>query len=151
MIIQKTYRFKLKLNSTQRFQIENMISQCRLVYNLALETKINAYSTYKKNLTRFDLDKQLTELKQEFDWLYETPSGTLQDVLERLDKAYKSFFKGGGFPKWAKKDKYKSVTFKSVKIDSNNRVKLPKLGSVKYFNSQEIKGKTTCIKSLLNS
>jgi len=141
MNIQKTYRFKLKLNSTQTNQIERMIGSARFVYNLALETKINAYNTHRVNLSRFDLDKQLTNLKQEIDWLYETPSQTLQDVLERLDKAYKSFFNGGGFPRWAKKGEYSSVTFKSVKIENVNRVKLPKLGSVKYFNSQEIKGK----------
>jgi putative transposase len=65
----------------------------------------------------------------------------LQAVVERLDKTYRSFFKGGGFPKWAKKGRYNSITFKdSVKQQTHNRITIPKIGSIKYFNSQPIEG-----------
>lgn len=138
--ISKTYKFKLKLTSNQENHIDRMIGSCRVVYNLAKETKEYAYKSRGVSLSAYNLMKQLTDLKYEVEWLKETPAQTLQDSIERLDKAYKSFFKGGGYPKWAKKHKYNSITFKQVKQDTYNRVKLPKIGSVKYFFSQEMKG-----------
>ena len=138
--ISKTYKFKLRLTPNQSNHIDRMIGSCRVVYNLAKETKEYAYKSKAVSLSSYDLMKQLPELKKEYGWLKETPSGTLQDSIERLDKAYKSFFKGGGYPKWAKRDRYSSITFKAVKQDKYNRVILPKIGSVKYFFSQEMKG-----------
>jgi len=43
----------------------------RFVYNLALETKMNAYNGNKINLSRFDLQKQVVDLKQDCEWLKE--------------------------------------------------------------------------------
>lgn len=139
MEIVKTYKFKLRLTKKQVNQIDSWIGTCRFVYNLALETKMYAYKSRGVNLSCYDLMKQLPELKREADWIKDVPSASLQDVIERLDKAYSSFFKGGGFPKWAKKGKYNSITFKSVKIKDKKLV-LPKLKCVKYFDSREIKG-----------
>ena len=84
------------------------------------------------------MDKQLVGLK-DTDWIKAVPSQSLQDVIERLDKAYQSFFKGGGYPKWAKRGKYNSITFKSVKTSaSKGSFVLPKLEKVKTFYSQAI-------------
>jgi len=138
--INKTYKFKLKLTNNQKNRIDNWINTCRAVYNLALETKSTTYKSHRISLSCFDLIKQLFELRNEFDWIKDVPYGSLQDVIERLDKAYISFFKGRGFPKFIDKARYNSITFKLIKIDTHNRVKLPKIGSIKYFNSQEIKG-----------
>jgi len=66
----------------------------------------------------------------------------LQEVTDRLFKAYDSFFKGKGFPKFAKKGLYSSFTFKQgVKLHQNtNTVQLPKIGKVKYRKSQVVDG-----------
>ncbi len=136
----KTYQYKLRnLSATQTHRLNSWIGACRFVYNLALETKQHAYKAYGVNLSRFDLDKQLVALK-EVDWIKDIPSQSTQDVLQRLDKAYQSFFKGGGFPKWAKKGKYNSITFKSIHRNKceAGRFVLPKLGEVKTFYSREI-------------
>lgn len=61
------------------------------------------------------------------------------NVFERLDVAYSKFFAGGGFPKWAKKGKYNSLLFKSVKFN-NGTFELPKLGSVKVFKDRRPEG-----------
>jgi len=136
----KTYKYKLRLTNKQANLIDNYINISRLVYNLSLETKMYAYKSQGTSLSKFDLMKQLTDCKKEFDWMKSVPSQTLQDSIERMDKAYQSFFKGAGFPKFGKKDSYNSVTFKSVSIDTHNRVKLPKIGSVKYHSSRPIEG-----------
>jgi len=134
MRLTRTYRYKLRLNATQTKKIDQWIGTCRYVYNLALETKINAYKSAGISLSKFDLMRQLTELK-DVKWIKDVPSQTLQNVIERLDTAYQSFFRGGGFPKWAKKDSYDSILFKSVKWTGSTFV-LPKIGELKIFKDR---------------
>jgi len=58
----------------------------------------------------------------------------LQEVTDRLFKAYDGFFKlGKGLPKLAKKGLYSSFSFKQgVKLHQNpNTVQVPKIGKVK--------------------
>lgn len=148
MTITKTYKFKLKSTVAQEKYFSDCISHCRYLYNVAKEAKEWAYKSYGLTLNYYDLANELPILKKQEPWLKEVPSQTLQDVLTRLDLAFKSFFKGGGYPSWAKKHKYNSITFKSIKQDTYNRVILPKIGSVKYFASQQIKGKL-CIATVI--
>jgi putative transposase len=85
--------------------------------------------------------------KDELSWIKNANSQTLQDVIERLDKTYQIFFNGGGFPKFAKKNKFKSFSFPQyVKLLPSTskrvgKVKLPKIGSVNYINSRNFAGK----------
>lgn len=136
----KTYKFKLKLTNPQKELVDEYINTARCLYNLALETRLYAYSSHKVYWNYYDLSSQLTDLRKEFDWIRKLPSNTCQDVLERQEKAFKSFFKGSGFPKFAKKDRYNSVTFKNVKSHTHNRIKIEKLGSIKYFASRQMEG-----------
>lgn len=137
----RTYKRKLKPTKEQESRIISWIGTCRVVYNLGLEIKIAAYKTHGKSVSAYDLQKQITELRREYTWIKDVPVGSLQAVTERLEAAYKSFFKGGGFPKWASKKKFRSIHFKSeVKIDKDT-VRLPKLGAVRMFKDSPIEGK----------
>lgn len=136
----KTYKFKLKPNKTQIQLINRCINTCRYVYNVALEERVLAYIMRGKSVSKFDQYNQLPELKNEFPWIGEVYSDTLQETLDRVDKAYKKFFKGSGFPKFAKKDFYNSFTFKRHYTVNEKTIKLPKIGKVKYLNSRYIQG-----------
>ena len=135
MQVIKTYKYKLKPSKAQEKTLQEWIHTCRAVYNLALDTKIYAYKSNKKNLSCYDLQKQVTDLKKDYEWIKALPSQSLQDVIERMDGAYKKFFAGGGFPRFAQKDRYRSITFKSVKLDGYKAI-LPKLGVVKFFGTR---------------
>lgn len=137
----KTFKYKLKPNSTQKQTFDEWINTCRALYNLALEQKIYAYQSRNQNVSKYDSYNQLPELKKEFTFFKNVHSDVLQEVLDRLHKSYQSFYKGNGFPKFQKKGFYNSFTFKrNIKIE-NNYVKLPKIGKVKFFNSRPLKGK----------
>jgi len=146
MFINKTYKYKLKLTKTQQSTVDSWSHTCRAIYNLALDTKTYVFKSHKISLSCYDLQKQLTELKREkgYEWIKKTPSQSLYDVIERLDKAYQKFFQGGGFPKFKKKYQYNSMTFKntnnSLRLDGHNRIIIPKLGNIKYFWSRDIEG-----------
>lgn len=137
MIVTKTYKSRLRLSKTQAATIDNYINTCRAVYNLALETKMYAYKSQGVSLSKFDLINQLPDLKSGFEWVKEVPAQTLQGVIERMDTAYQSFFRGGGFPKFARRDKYNSVLFKNVKQVSRYVFKLPKIGTVTIFKDRQ--------------
>lgn len=134
----RTHKRKLILTKAQSERLRSWIGACRVVYNLGLEVKIAAYKTLGKSVHKYELMKQLPELK-DIDWIKDVPSGSFQGVIERLDRAYQTFFKGGGFPKFASKRTYRSILFKSVKVDGNFVV-IPKIGRLKMFKDAAITG-----------
>ena len=91
MIIVKAYKYKLKTNINIDQQFSQIAGYCRFVYNSC-----------------YDQAVQLPSLKEEYPWLKEVPSQTLQQTLKDLDQAYKNFFRkvlrlkaaGYSFPKW---------------------------------------------------
>lgn len=140
----KTYTYKIKPNKSLERKFEEQVSVCRYVYNLGIEVR---EESFKKGVTinYYDLSKQLTEAKKDFEWLRQVNAQTLQAVLERLEAGYKKFFtdlkKGNktSKPKWAKKDRWRSLPFKSIKTTFNG-FKLPSFGNVKVFNFKMPKG-----------
>ena len=141
-----TYNFKIKTTSTLIQKFEQHLGVTRMLYNLAKETREYAYSKGVR-ISKFDLIKQLPELKNDFTWIKEIHSQTLQGVIERLDKGYDKFFadlKKGVItskPKWAKKKDWNSVEFKSSAIKiKGNRFEISKIGKIKIFKSREING-----------
>ena len=122
----KAFRYRLYPNQEQEVLLYKHFGHCRFLWNLALETKTNAYLSVKVNYSRFDLQKQLVELKKECEWLKEVNSQSLQSVLQNLDLAYKKFFKGSGFPKFkSKHDKQSFHIPQNVKV-TNDRLVIPK-------------------------
>ena len=139
----RTYKRKLKLTKSQEQRISSWIGACRVVYNLGMEIKQASYKSTGKSVSKYDLMKQLPDLKEDFEWIKDVPSQTLQASLDRLDRSYQNFFrsfkKGGGYPKFASKNTFKSILFKSVSVNGNF-ASIPKIGSVKMFKDSEIKG-----------
>jgi putative transposase len=138
----KAFKYELIPTKKQAHQLSGAMGSCRFIYNLALETKNMAYQS-GKNLSCFDLIKQLPDLKEGFEWLKETPSQSLQQAISNLDNSFTNFFKGrASFPKFKKKDAKQSFRIPvAVKVDFENwEVQLPKYGKVKFHNSREFSG-----------
>src|SRR5699024_995230 len=96
-------------------------------------------------LTNYDLQKQLTDAKQEFTWLRGVSADTLIAALDRLDSGYKKFYtdlkkgKKTSKPHWASKKRWRSITFKKPR-QTHNAFKLPKFCIIKVFNFKQPKG-----------
>lgn len=122
----KAHKYRLYPNQEQEVLLSKHFGHCRFLWNLALETKTNAYLSAKVNYSRFDLQKQLVDLKKECEWLKEVNSQSLQSVLQNLDLAYKKFFKGAGFPKFKSKHNKQSFHIpQNVKVE-DGRLVIPK-------------------------
>ncbi|AYD48123.1 RNA-guided endonuclease TnpB family protein [Arachidicoccus soli] len=139
----KAYKYCLLPTEEQKQQLAMFFGSCRFVFNLGLETKMQAWTTARKHLTCIDLANQMKELKDtEATWLQECPSQTLQMSLRNLDNAYTQFFKGGGFPKFKSKHRKQSIQFpQGVKTDfENSIIFLPKLKNVTCIFHRQFKG-----------
>ena len=137
----KTHTYKIYQNKSYEKKFDRWIGICRMVYNLAKETKEYAYKTRGVNLSCYDLQKQLTGLKKEFSFISTVDRNSLDKTIERMDNAFKRFFKGAGYPKWAKKDKYRSILFTQHINQTERGFKVGKFGEVKVFNNRKINGK----------
>ena len=136
----KAFKYKLKLNKEQQNYFNNCFGCVRLVYNLGLATKIQEYQSNKINLSFYDLNKQLTDLKKDYKFLTECGKDCLQNALINLDQAYSGFFKGKGFPKYKNKHTNNSAKFNQSISITEGKIKLPKIGLINYYGDREIKG-----------
>jgi putative transposase len=138
----KGLKYRIYPTNTQKELISKHIGSSRFVYNLALETKITAYTGSKHKFSTFDLIKQLPELKKECEWLKDVNSQSLQKSIQNVDIAFKRFFKGAGFPKYKSKNKGKQSFSIPQKVSvKNNRLLIPKFKKgIKIVLHREIKG-----------
>lgn len=141
----KTFKYKLKPNKSQRITFAQWLGSCRYLYNVALEHRITAWQSGRKSVSEFDQNMELPKCKklEGFEWLGNVQSQVLQDVIKRVEVSYKNFYRGAGFPKWAKKHSYSSFRFPQItnfRIE-NNRIRLPKIGWVQLYYHRSIQGK----------
>ena len=131
----KAFRYRLCPTEEQSVLLNKHIGSVRFLYNLALETKQMAWAGSKVDLNRYDLQKQLKDLKNDLTWLKEVNSQSLQVALMNLDAAYLRFFKGqSSFPKFKSKSKGKQ----SFNIPQNVKVENGKLVIPKFRDGIEI-------------
>lgn len=116
--MRKTFKYRLLGNKTTFANAERWLDLCRNLYNAALEERITAYKTHKVSISCYNQMKELPELKVVIPEYKNIDAQTLQDVLERLDRAYKAFFRRlknkekAGFPRFKGKDRYDSFILK---------------------------------------
>lgn len=141
----KAFKFRLYPTEEQASLLNRTIGCSRYVYNYFLNERIIAYETAQETLGYAKCCTNLTQLKKEVVWLNEVDSMALQQSLRDLDNAFKRFFKGdAGFPKFKSKknirQSYRTNANKtSIQVQSN-KIKLPKLGWVKFAKSRDIQG-----------
>lgn len=136
----RTYKRKLDLTESQENRLRQWVGVCRMIYNLGLEIKIAAYKNKGQSIHKYELFKQLIPIRSEYEWVRDVPSQCEQAALDRLDNSYKTFFRGGGFPRFASKKHYKSIIFKEYFRVRGNQFKIPKIGWVKMFKDSEVNG-----------
>ena len=131
----RAYRYRLYPNEEQKVLIAKHLGSCRFIYNYALAKKVKAYQVDGTNLSRFDIQADLPNMKKfdEYCWLKEVNSLSLQASLANLDSAYTKFFhEHKGFPNFkSKKDSKQSFSIpQNTKVDfENGRIFIPKFKS----------------------
>ena len=147
----KSSKYRLHPNKTQAEFFEKSFGCVRFVYNWALNQRIEAYQKDGTRIGWVESCKRLTQLKkqEETKWLCEVANQSLQSSIRNMDSAFTRFFREKkGFPKFHSKKlgRFSFQLVQSVSIDFNtHKVKLPKIGEVKFGKNREFVGKIgTC-------
>jgi putative transposase len=149
-----THKRKLILTKSQESRINSWIWVCRMVYNMGLEIRKEAWKNKQQSVSVFELLRQIKSIR-DVEWVKDAPANSLHCSIKKLDTAYKNFFRshksGTGFPRFKSKRNYNSITFRQdsgVLRAINNTVNIPKIGKIKIFKDSEITGniKTATIK-----
>lgn len=142
----KSYKIRIYPTKEQEELIWKHIGCCRFIYNQMLAKEIETYNQGEKYSGQFGMINKLPELKEDFPWLREVSSASLQLELGDLHNAYQHFFRRAkkrqnpGFPKFKSKKRSKAkypVNMQRMHFEENH-VQIQKLGKVKYKTDYDL-------------
>jgi putative transposase len=148
----KTLKFKFYNHKRNRF-LKRSINAAGVIYNHCIALHRRYYRMFKKHLHCAKLQAHIAKLRKRNEFWQTVGSQAVQDICQRIERAYQLFFKhhskGVKPPGFKKVRKYKSFTLKQAgyKFLEGNRVKIGNR-VYQYWNSREIEGtvKTLTIK-----
>ena len=143
--MEKAYKFRFYPTKTQIEKLNCTFGCVRYIYNHFLGLKQELYDKEKKSMSYSECSKELTVLKKDKEWLKDVDKFSLQNSLKDLDKAYKNFFRGSGYPKFkSKKGNRKSyrTSYTNNNIEFLGKwIKVPKLGKLKIRDKMKPQGR----------
>jgi len=137
----RSYKYRIYPSKKHISRLNAHIGLCQEIYNILLQKCKDTYKAENKYLSKYSLINITVNIKSDeakFKGLY---SQVIQDVCDRLTKAYTNFFrrikekKAGskvkaGFPRFKKF--YKSITYPQFgfKLLSDKRLHVSKIGNI---------------------
>lgn len=151
----KALKIRIYPNVQQTILLDKTFGCSRFIYNTMLSERKEIYASLKDKPRELYEYKYRTEkqLKEEFQFLKEVDSISLQQTRMNLSFAYQNFFRKlkdpkipsseKGFPKFKKKNQ--KNTFRTIQINGNlkidfnkKKVKAPKLGWISFHDDRVI-------------
>jgi len=154
-----TYEYKLIPTKAQIAEMEHILEVCAYVWNYALRERkdwiasrkcpVNACSLQGEYIVSADTPypgyaeqcKALTEAKKTDERLRSVNAQVLQQVLRKLDKAFKDMKdRNFGFPRFKKRGAMRSFVFPQLGKNPLGQgvIKLPSIGLVKFRQSRPV-------------
>lgn len=134
-------RLNIKLYPTekQKVVLNNHFNGYRFAYNLCLDYKSTMWKHHRINKSGYDMASELFEIRRETPWLADCKAECIREAALEVDKSFKNFFQGKGYPKF--KSKYDKQSFHAYQNIScvGSRLKFYKqkikfMCSEKYLN-----------------
>lgn len=157
VIMKKVYTFRIYPTRNQEIKFNRTLSICRHLYNDSLEERkrqadLNRlkreFSVFPWGLPEwinyYDQKRKLTATKTSLQ--KDIYSQVLQDVIKRVDRSFKNFFNGFGYPRFQGRNRYNSFTYPQSGFSiETGKLNLSKIGSIRIIQHREIEGKIkTC-------
>jgi putative transposase len=153
----KTYSFKLYQHKRNK-HLHRTINAASNIYNHCIALHKRYYRLFGKHLNKNKLMKHMAKLRKKNEYWLLVGSQAMQDIIQRIDRAYQLFFKHHKRgvlkdtashirpPNFRKRIKYKSFTLKQAgyKFLTDNQLRIGKR-VFKFWKSREIKGKIKTI------
>lgn len=152
----KSYKFRLYPTKRQRETLSAHIAICCELYNASLQERRDAWRLERKSISRFDQIYQLPDIRANRQDVCDVNSNVLEDVVTRVDKTFKAFFRRvklgqrAGYPRFRPIHRYSSMTFRQGGATSptDNKLRISKVGQVRIKLHRPVEGaiKTMTIK-----
>ncbi len=145
----KTLKFKLYEHKRNKF-LKRAINAAGVIYNHCIALHKRYYRIWKKHLSCAKLQSHIAKLRKRNPFWQTLGSQAVQDICQRIEKAYQLFFErnkqGVRPPGFKKVKKYKSFTLKQAgyKFLGDNRVKIGQK-VYQFCQSREIQGKVKTV------
>ncbi len=178
--MKRSYKYRLYPNTEQEKKLFWTLTRCRELYNAALSERKDSYQVHQrmtvsqnqetgqivaatmlapqkvKSVTYLQQKRDLPDIKAMREEYQDIHSQVLQDVLLRLERAFKNFFRRidngetPGFPRFQGRNRYTSFTYPQggYALTHESRVCLSKIGEISVKLHREMEGtiKTATIK-----
>ncbi len=150
--MRKTFKYRIYADRETIEKTEKVLSLCRDVYNVCVEQRRDAWKLYERSVSCHEQIKQLPELKEALPEFTLVPSQTLQETVERVDKAFRGYFgrvksgKKPGYPRFKPASRYNSLTLKQAgwKLEGKE-LGIKKLGVFKVKLHRPLRGKVKTV------
>jgi len=147
MTMPKVFRYRLKPTKPQVAILNRQLDLCRWTYNQTLALRKNAWESEDRSISYFESKRMLPIWKESKPQLSEVYSQVLQEAVQRVDLAFKSFFrrvKAGeepGYPRFKGRNWYDSLTYpQSGFAFKDNVLHLSKIGDLKVWLHRKVEG-----------
>ena len=138
----RTYTYTAKISKGCHRNLNEFLSQETLLWNCALQERIEAYKKQGITISLYDQQKSLTQIRGDDDWFSKFDAFAQRTCLRRLDKAFKRFFsrvkKGAnpGFPRFKSRSRgvksFETHQFRICKAVSWNYIRIKGIGKFRF-------------------
>lgn len=152
MIMLRATKYRIYPTAEQQLHFRRSFGCCRFAYNFALNLVNETYKDTGKGLGRFAIQKAITDLKKEYEWMGEPYSQCLQVVALNLSRAFVNFFeRRAGYPGFKSKHQRQSISYpQNVKVIDGG-IKFPKIGKVDAVLHRDIEGTVKTVTVSMNA
>lgn len=148
--MRKAFKYRIYLTNGQRRLLERQLEECRWLYNETLAMRKHAWEQEQRNVDWYESKRALPLLKDTRLSLKLVHSQVLQNVTERVDLAFKAFFRrvkageqNAGSPRFKGKGRYDSITYpqygNGVRLNGE-RLILSKIGATHVVLHRALEG-----------
>jgi putative transposase len=116
----KTFTYKLHPTPEQERLFDRTLMRCRHVYNAAIGERREAWRMRTVSITYYQQKAELPEIKAAMPEYGEVNGQVLQDVVQRVERAFQGFFRRlregqkPGYPRFQGRTRYHSFTYPQV-------------------------------------
>ena len=105
----RTYKCRVRVSRSGHERLSQVFRMCTELYNAGLESRIDCYKKTGEGRSYYDQCKELTEVRAELPEYEAVSAIVFRGALSRLHKAYKRFFKHGGFPRFKSSRRWRTI------------------------------------------
>lgn len=150
--MRKSFKYKAVCNKQTHVNAMKWLTLCCHLYNCALEHRRMMFRDHA-HVSVFDQMNELPEIKKAFSEFKQIDAQALQDVVQRLDKAFKAFFRRikkhngkAGYPRFKNAQSYNSFTLKQTSWQIDGKyLYIRNVGILKLRLHRPIEGKIKTI------